>query len=313
MQIKENIDLKPFTYFKIGGPARFFAEVTNEEDLKSAVAFAREKNIPFVVLGSLSNILVSDEGYNGLVIKMMMRGMKRDGTSLTADAGVPNALLVRRMLDEKLSGLEWAIGVPGSVGGSIRGNAGCFGGEFKDVLSSVRVFDARSGEISDKDNTFCRFGYRDSIFKHSPHLVVVSGTFALKEGDPEVSQKLVRSYTADRSGSQDIGASSAGCVFKNTPWPSNEKDKNRLLWIMPELTQFKDRKTVPVGFLVDHLGLKGREIGKIEISKKHGNYLINKGGATAEEVVIMISMIKEYIHRKFNLFLEEEIQYIGFE
>ena len=313
MAIKEHVDLKPYTYFKIGGEARFLSEVKNIEELKEAVHFANEHNLPFVVLGAASNILIADSGYRGVVIRVLLRGIQRDGTRLVVEAGVPDAVAVRRSLDEKLSGFEWAIGIPGTIGGSVRGNAGCFGGEMKDVVERIRFFDARSGVVEEKDNAFCRFAYRESVFKHSPHLIILSVTLSLHERDPDTSQKLVRKYSSLRSDAQDIGSSSAGCVFKNVPWPDDEKKRARLLWLVPDLAEFSKFPTIPIGFLVDHLGLKGRKIGNISISKKHGNYLINNGGATAEEVIMMIGMIKEYIHRKFDLYPEEEIQYIGFD
>ncbi len=310
--MQEGVSLKPYTYFKVGGPARFFVDVKNEGDLKEAIVFAKKHKFPFVVLGAASNIVVADTGFPGVVIRMQMRGITHDGDTLTADAGVPNAVLVARAITEGLSGLEWAIGIPGTVGGSVRGNAGCFGGEIKDILKTVRVLNADTGKIEEYNNAFCHFAYRESIFKKHPNLIVLSATFALRKGNPEVSQRMVRHYTAGRSKSQDIGESSAGCMFKNVAWPKDEAQRKRLLHLLPQLAEFAGFPTIPVGLLIDHLGLKGRTIGGVSISKKHGNYMINRGNARAEEVVMLVGLVKEYIHRKFDLHLEEEIQYIGF-
>ena len=310
--MQEGVSLKPYTYFKVGGPARFFVDVKNETDLKEAVAFAKKQKIPFAILGAASNIVVADSGFPGVVIRMQMRGIERHEHELTADAGVPNAVLVARAVADGLSGLEWAIGIPGTVGGSVRGNAGCFGGEIKDVLQTVRVFNADTDKVEDHDNSFCHFGYRESVFKKNQNLIVLSATFALRKGDPEVSQRMVRHYTAGRSKSQDIGESSAGCMFKNVAWPTGEERRKHLLYLLPQLAEFAQFPTIPAGFLIDHLGLKGRAIGGVSISKKHGNYMINRGNARAEEVVMLVGLVKEYIHRKFDLHLEEEIQYIGF-
>lgn len=310
--IKQNIDLKPYTYFKIGGPARFFVEVKTAEDVAKAVEFAKKEKLPFFVVGAASNILVADGGFFGLFIRILLRDIKRDGSHLVAGAGVPMAVLVARALQEKLSGMEWAIGIPGTVGGSIRGNAGCFGGEVKDTLVSVKILNAESGLIEKHDNAFCNFAYRESIFKKNPALIIFEGSFQFREGDAEASQKMVRYYTSLRSSAQDIGSASAGCVFKNVPWPEDEKRRERLLYIVPHLAEFKDRPTIPAGFLIDNLGLKGRAVGNVSVSKKHANYLINNGGATAEEVIMLIGLIKEYVHRKYDLYLEEEIQYVGF-
>ena len=310
--IKENINLKSYTYFKIGGSARFFVEAKTVGELTESLEFAKKEKLPFIVVGAASNILVADGGFPGLFIRMLLRDLKRDGLHLVAGAGVPMAVLVARALQEKLSGMEWAIGIPGTVGGSIRGNAGCFGGEIKDTLVSIKILNTESGLIEKHDNAFCNFAYRDSIFKKNPALIILEGSFQLRDGDAEASQKMVRYYTSLRSSAQDIGSASAGCVFKNVKWPEDEKRRERLLYIVPHLAEFKDQPTIPAGFLIDNLGLKGRSVGNVSISKKHANYLVNDGGATAEEVVMLIGLIKERVHRKYDVHLEEEIQYVGF-
>ena len=312
ISMKEHINLGPYTYFKIGGPARFFVEVMSPEDLKEAIAFARKNKLPFVVLGAASNILVSDNGFAGVVIRMMLRDIQRDGTALVIGCGVPNAIAVARSIKENLTGFEWAIGIPGTIGGSVRGNAGCYSGEMKDVIERVKVFNTKTGKIEEKNNAACRFNYRDSIFKHSLHLIILEAVLRLREGNPETSQKLVRFYTTSRAHSQDIGSESAGCIFKNAPWPDDEVSRKRLLHFSPYLAEFSHQPVIPAGFLIDRLGLKGRAIGRVSISKKHGNYFINQGGATAEEVIMLIGLVKEYVHRKYGLHLEEEIQYVGF-
>jgi len=226
---------------------------------------------------------------------------------------VPNAVAVARSVQEGLVGFEWAIGIPGTIGGSVRGNAGCFGGEMKDVVESVTIFNTETEEVERMENPACAFGYRDSMFKRSPHLIVVDALLRLREGDKELSQKLVRHYTSLRTASQDIGEASAGCIFKNVAWPKDAALRGRLLRLVPELAEFDGQAVIPVGFLIDRLGLKGKTIGQVGISKKHGNYLVNRGGATAEEVIMMIGFLKERIHRKYDLHPEEEIQYIGFD
>ena len=153
----------------------------------------------------------------------------------------------------------------------------------------------------------------DKIFKTSPHFIITSVRLRLRHDTSGLGQRMVRHYTSIRTDTQDIGMSSAGCAFKNVLWPSSEARRKRLLTILPQVAEFSTRETIPVGFLIDQLGLKGRAIGKVSISKKHGNYLINNGGATAEEVIMLIGLIKEYVHRKYDLQLEEEIQYVGFD
>jgi len=311
--IRENVELKPFTYFKIGGPARYFAEVINKTELEQAVRFAKARDLPICVLGAASNILVADGGFCGLVIRLMLRGIRIDESKVYAEAGVPNAVLVARLVSAGLAGFEWAIGIPGTVGGSVRGNAGCFGGEMKDVVRSVYFFNTDTGEFDEQNSKFCEFGYRDSIFKHAPNLIITEVDLELERGNPEVSQRRVRYYTRHRSEAQDIGSASAGCIFKNPTWPADEQIRARLLRFFPDLADFDNRKTIPAAFLIDRLGLKGKRIGAVSISEKHANYLINNGGANAESVVMLIGLVKEYVHRKFDLQLEEEIQYVGFD
>ncbi len=314
--VKENFDLKSITYFKIGGPARYFAEVRSEDELRDAVKFAKAKKLPFCIAGAASNILVSDRGYDGVMIRMLLRDISidpADDTLLRVGAGVPNAVAVARSVACGLAGFEWAIGIPGTIGGSIRGNAGCFSGEMKDVLETVRFYNTKTGKIEERDNAFCQFAYRHSVFKSMPHLIILSGAIRLRRAvNSDLSQRLVRYYTSMRTDKQDIGASSAGCIFKNVRWPADLHARGRLLYHLPQLADFASFETIPAGFLIDQLGLKGKTIGQVSVSKKHGNYLINHGGASAEEVIMLIGLIKEYVHRKYGLYLEEEIQYVGF-
>ncbi|MDA1334853.1 MAG: UDP-N-acetylmuramate dehydrogenase [bacterium] len=313
MEIKKNIDLKPYTYFKIGGHAKYFTDVTNPGELRDAVKFAKGEGVPFFIAGATSNTLISDDGYPGVFIRMMMRNIVTDGDTLRVDAGVPNAIAVSYALKQGLGGFEWAIGIPGTIGGSVRGNAGCFSGEMRDVVKKVTLFNTLTDDTEVLDNQGCGFKYRHSIFKEYPHLVVLSADLGLRKTNPDVSQRFVRYYTSTRTDKQDIGASSAGCVFKNVEWPSDRKQREKLFERFPDLQDFIGRQNIPIGFLIDNaLGLKGKRIGHVHISDKHANYFINDGGATAEQVIMLIGLVKERIHRKFGLHPEEEIQYVGF-
>ncbi len=313
MSLQENINLGRHTYFNIGGPARFFVEVSSERELRDAVAFAKKEKLPTAILGAASNVLVADHGFAGLVIRIMLRHIERRGTKLIVGAGVPDAIAVACCIKEELAGFEWAIGIPGTIGGSVRGNAGCFSSEMRDVVERVKVFNTKTDSVEFVDNAACTFGYRESMFKHSPHLIILEVELSLRKGNAETIQKLVRFYTSLRTGAQDIGSASAGCVFKNIPWPREEYARERLLRHFPQLASFINHPVIPAGFIIDHVArLKGRTIGQVSISKKHGNYFINHGGATAEEVLMLVGLVKEYVHRKSGLHLEEEIQLVGF-
>src|SRR3990167_6686375 len=191
MEMKENVSLKPFTVFQVGGPARFFTETHSKEEVIEALRWAKEKKIPSFILGLGSNIRVSDQGFPGLVIKISGGKVSRDGALITAEAGAKMAEVVNFSLQNGLVGFEWAIGVPGTIGGSVRGNAGCFGSEMKDFVAGADVFDANAERELKLSNSECRFSYRQSIFKEKGEFVKA------------------------RVQSQDIGSKTAGCVFKN--------------------------------------------------------------------------------------------------
>ena len=372
MEIKENISLAFYTFYKIGGPARFFVEAKNSAEVGEALQWASENGISFFtphllsaannlrkaqptkgagfILGVGSNILVSDKGFDGLVIRMVSGKLEVGGCKLVVDSGVMMARAVLKSAQVGLTGFEWGIGVPGTIGGSIRGNAGCFGGEMKDVVESVRISqlpirhsepferhserseesqgklreesidpsvaslpqDDRSMEILELNNSECEFSYRDSIFKRRPDWIIISATLKLEKGDPKDIQEKIKKITVERSGKQDIGTKSCGCIFKNIPWERKGINREKLLERFPELAQFKDQPNIPASFLIDQAGLKGRRVGKVFISPKHANFFVNDGGATAEEVIMLIAIAKDTVRRKYGILLEEEIQYVGF-
>ncbi|HEY4527498.1 MAG TPA: UDP-N-acetylmuramate dehydrogenase [Candidatus Paceibacterota bacterium] len=330
MEMKENVSLKPFTVFQVGGPARFFTETHSKEEVIEALRWAKEKKIPSFILGLGSNILVSDQGFPGLVIKISGGKVSRDGDLITAEAGAKMAEVVNFSLQNGLVGFEWAIGVPGTIGGSVRGNAGCFGSEMKDVVMSVGAFNTGSRENVELDNSDCQFGYRHSIFKKRPELIVLGAVLKLKPGDVgEARRKIARASKArvslvaepaDREffnpgghiAPQEIGRPTVGCAFKNVLWSRKDVDKEYLISRFPKFKVFEANPGLPTGFLIEEAGLKGVEIGGAMVSEKHANFIINTGNATAEDIVMLIGLIKERVHRKLDVFLEEEIQYVGF-
>ncbi len=288
MEMKENVFLKPFTVFQVGGPARFFVEARSKEEVMGALKWAKEKKIPSFILGLGSNVLVSDQGFPGLVIKISGGKVSRDGDLITAEAGAKMAEVVNFSIQNGLVGFEWAIGIPGTIGGSVRGNAGCFGSEMKDFVVCTDVFDANAGRELELSNSECRFSYRQSIFKEKPEFVVLGASLRLKSGGSGEAKERLGEFVKERVQSQDIGSKTAGCVFKN---PSAK---------------------IRAGALVDKAELKGTRIGGAVVSEKHANFIINTGAASAEDIVMLVGLIKERVHRKFNVLLEEEIQYVGF-
>lgn len=322
-KILHHTALAPFTIYKIGGPARFFVEVKNAGELKDALRYAKDNNLDFFILGAGSNVLISDKGFAGIIIHMTGGEVKVDGQLLLADAGVMMARAAGEAARAELSGLEWAVGIPGTIGGSVRGNAGCFGSEMGQALESVQVLEVKcqmsnvkttsqNPKIFELSNKECKFSYRHSVFKEHPEWIILRAKFKLIPGDPTAIQERMKAIMLERSSKQDIGTKSCGCIFKNVSWERKDIDKQKLLDRFPELAKFQDQPNIPASFLVDQAGLKGRKIGQVFISPKHANYFVNEGGATADEVVILIALAKDTVFRKFGIALEEEIQYIGF-
>lgn len=318
IEIRENVLLADFSVFKIGGPARFFTVVKSEDNLVEALGFAKERGLPIFVLGAGSNILVSDSGFDGLAIKMDLQDINFAGSGkLVAGSGVSMARVVNESVKAGLTGFEWGIGIPGTIGGSVRGNAGCFGSEMKYVVEEVKIFDFGKSDFPGKsdfltlNNRECQFAYRNSIFKKYPEWVIISAELKLSAGNSDESRKKILEYTTHRSQTQDIGAKSAGCIFKNIPW-EDVNEKQVLFKEFTDLQQFLNRPTLPASYLIDQAGLKGKAVGNVYVSLKHANYIVNKGGGTAEEVMKLIALIKERVHTKYNIFLEEEIQLVGF-
>ena len=310
--ILEHEPLSRHTVFGVGGPARFLITAEDRFDIASAVAAARERKMPWVIIGAGSNTLVSDRGFPGMVIRPRNGTITVTGTNLTAEAGAPMARVVADAIRLGLAGFEWAIGVPGTIGGSVRGNAGCFGSEMADVVRSVTVLNTLTGGVEEWSNDACEFAYRDSAFKRHPEFVVLAATIALTAGSGPESQRLVYGYTAERTATQDIGGRTAGCMFKNVPWSRRGVNRDRILKRFPPAGPFAADRGLPAGFLIDQIGLKGFRVGGAEVSRRHGNFFLNVGGATAEHIVTLAGIVKERVHRHFGILLEEEVQLIGF-
>ena len=307
-RLKENELMSRHTNFRIGGPARFFVEVKTVDELKKVLEIAKKFACATFVFGGGSNTLVSDKGFDGIVIKMVMREIQIDGTRVQADAGVLMTMLSRRAGDAGLSGLEWSISLPGTLGGAVRGNAGCFGGETMDQLVDAIVLS--NGIVETRSKAELGFAYRESTIKHLSD-IVLSATFELKPGDKIEIQEKMNTFLARRKASQPTDAGSAGCMFKNYEVQSQD-ELQRLRSKLDLPTEMSVSRQISVGWLIDQLDLKGMQIGGAKISEKHGNFLVNTGSATAEEVVQLIAFVKTRARDVYGIMLQEEVQYVGF-
>ncbi len=306
--IERDVSLSRHTTFRIGGNAKYFFEADNKEDVKRIVEAVRKDKIPFLVLGNGSNMLVSDDGFDGLVIKMSGRNIFLEEDIVIAEPGVLLLSLASFCLRNELSGLEWAAGIPGTTGGAVRGNAGAFGGSMADIVVSVEAFNITNGKIEILNNEDCKFDYRESVFKKNENLIILEIKLRFKKEYVSEIKERIDKYIRYRK-ERHPGEPSAGSVFKGHYM--DKEERVRLTKKFPLIKEFEE--IVPAAFLIDQCGLKGEMFGGAMISPLHPNFIINVGGAKASDVRELISLIKKNVTKKFEISLEEEIQYIGFQ
>lgn len=283
---KENVSLSKYSSFEIGGPAAIAVFPENTEDIvfcvKSAKAFGTRNKI----IGNGSNILFSDKGFDGVIIfTTRAKNIEVNKNTVTAECGASFTYLASVACKSSLSGLEFAYGIPGTVGGAVFMNAGAYGGEVSDVLVSSLCYDSESGNIYTLDKQSHKFDYRTGIYDQNDALVVLSATFELKEKNAEEIKSLMEDLMAKRRDKQPLEFPSAGSTFKR-----------------PE-GHF-------AGKLIEDAGLKGYTVGGAQVSKKHAGFVINRGGATASDVLGLIEHIKNTVYASFGVMLECEIKYI---
>ena len=303
MNIQENISLKDYTTFKLGGAAEYFVEVTNVEELKEALQWAKENSKKIFILGGGSNVIVPDEGLQALVIRIKLEKLEFSGGNVKVEAGVPLAFLLNKCLENSLTGLEFATGIPGTVGGAIRGNAGTYGEAMSNVVQKITYLDENL-EVKDILASRCSFTYRHSIFKENKN-IILSAELKLESGDVAASRKLVEERLQYRQDTQP-NEPSAGCIFKNLMW--DDAVVENLKHVGLELAKYKENGKIPAAYLIEKAGLKGKTMGGAQISKKHANYVVNTGQATTEQVIMLISYIKQQIRDKYRIQLQEEVQ-----
>jgi UDP-N-acetylmuramate dehydrogenase len=288
--------LAPLTTFKVGGAADFLLAVHGEDEVRRAIGIARELGLPVTLLGGGSNVLVSDRGVRGLVLRMHGGEVRPiAGDRIRADAGVTMNGLVRWTITHGFAGLEAWAGTPGTVGGAIFGNAHFQGRNIGDLVTDVTVVGA-DGTMRRVAAGDMEFAYDHSRLRRTGE-IVLSADFRVGPGDPEQLRATARESLAFRKRTQPLAMPSAGCIFQN-PDPSRER--------VPE--------GVPcsAGALVDRAGLKGAREGRARVSPTHANFIVNEGGATAADVRGLIERCKREVRQRFGVDLREEIVFLGF-
>ena len=278
--------MKKHTTFRIGGPADVFVMPRTIEEVSKALEICRQEQLPYFILGNGSNLLVSDQGYRGVIIQLdrNMEEITVDGTEIRAAAGALLSSIAVAARRASLAGFEFAGGIPGTLGGAVVMNAGAYGGEMKDVLKEVTVMTG-DGEIRVIPASELEMGYRTSIIKKAGY-IVLEAKIRLKEGDPEVIRETMKDLTIRRTTKQPLEYPSAGSTFKR-----------------PE--------GYFAGKLIMDSGLRGYQIGGARVSDKHCGFVINAGDATAQDVVALMDHVTEVVREKYGVTLEPEVKFLG--
>lgn len=287
-RIKQNEPMKNHTSFKIGGPAEFYIKITSIEELQKILEFAKKEKIKITILGNGSNVLVSDNGIQGIVIRTNLKEIKieakeQNKVEITVDDATPIGFLAQKLLKEEIKGFEEISGIPGTIGGAILMNAGAHGKEMKDIVTEITAIDY-NGKIHKFTNEQAKFTYRNSIFSSGKY-IILQAKIILEKGNAKDIKDKMDEYAQFRKEKQPIEYPSAGSTFKRG-------------------TDFITAK------LIDEAGLKGYSIGGAKISEKHAGFIINTGNATAQDVLDLAKYVTDKIYEKFGKKIEFEIKIV---
>ena len=284
--VKLQEPMSKHTTFRIGGPADFYLCPHSTKEVQQTVQICKEENLPYFILGNGSNLLVSDKGYRGVIIQLWKNfsDISVKDCCITAKAGALLSKVAAEALEEGLTGMEFASGIPGTIGGAVFMNAGAYGGEMKDIIKEVKVLDDQ-GEVRVLSNEEMKLGYRTSIVKEKGY-TVLSAVLQLKKGEVSVIRETMEDLKNRRTSKQPLDMPSAGSTFKR-----------------PE-GNF-------AGKLIMDSGLRGFSVGGAQVSEKHCGFVVNKGGATAEDVTALIREVQRRVKEKFGVELETEVRFLG--
>lgn len=276
IKIKRDEPLAPYTAYKIGGPADYFIDVRTHEELVKVIEAAEKDQTPYIILGGGCNIVFSDKGFRGLIIHNIAKKIEVHGSQLIVESGTPLSLVIAEALKHELGGIDKLFGLPGTIGGAVYGNAGAQGVEIGDFVVSAKIY--RSGQgIVEEHKEYFQFSYRNSFLKKS-HEIVLEVKLDLPALEPDSAPVEALKFRAEKQPKGKV----AGSFFKN---PTAKES---------------------AGFLIDKVGLKGLKVGDIEISQRHGNWLMNIGNATQEDLLAVARKAKETVKKEFGLELEPE-------
>jgi len=306
--LKENWPLARETNFGLGGPARYFFRATSKADLLKALSVAKQLKIKTFVLGSGTNVAISDRGFSGLVIKFENQNPHQsfylNKRLLIAEASVLLADLLKFSFKHDLAGLEKMAGIPGTLGGAIVGNAGAYGQMISDQVIWVEIFDGQ--KIRQVSKSTLKFNYRDSLFKQRPTWLVLRVAFKLLAGERKILQAESRKIIAIRNNKYPAGIKSAGSFFKNLPVTKIPNSVRKKI----HTEKIKAGK-IPAAYLLEQSNVGGMTVGGMAVSHFHHNFLINTGTGTYCDLRLLVRHLKKKVYRQFGLELEEEVRYIN--
>lgn len=300
-----NEPIAPYTRFAIGGPAAVFCEATLESSFADALAICNRLAVPTLVIGGGSNLIVSDKGYPGVVLRFTGAVIHAAGLTMNVEAGAELQAVVDRSIVLGLRGLETMTGIPGYLGGAVYGNAGAYGHSMQEIVKSVRFTDGKT--IHQFSNEQCRFRYRESIFKARKDWIVMSAELAMTTADSDELAGIASEIRKVRDAKYPPDMKCAGSVFKNL-----------FLADLPAAVQAQvpaalvREGKVPSAWFLEQAGVKGMRRGDIQVAEYHANLIYNDGNGTAADLVQVIQEVKDRVQERFGFALEEEVQYVGF-
>lgn len=272
------------TSFKVGGKADLFVKGYSVDEIKSVLKISSENNIPLFVLGNGTNLLVKDEGFRGIILQVKLEDIKIDGTEVIVGSGVKNAVLSKKLVDNSLTGFEFASGIPGTIGGAIKMNAGAYGGEMKDIVSEVTYLDY-DGKVCTIDNSECEFEYRHSRF-FNEKVIILEAKLKLEKGNKSEIENKVKELFEQRKEKQPLEYPNAGSTFKRGDGFITAK-------------------------LIDECSLKGYRVGGAQVSEKHAGFVVNKNNATAKDILDLIEYVQKKVKEETGEDIKLEIEIIG--
>jgi UDP-N-acetylmuramate dehydrogenase len=296
--------LSKYTRFGIGGPADLYAETEDPDTFTAALEAAKASGLPFVVIGDGTNLIVSDDGFRGIVLRYRAARLTADGNRITADAGAVLQELVDFAIDLGLKGLETLSGIPGSVGAAIYGNAGAYGHAIAERVTGVTFYDGRA--VRTFDNAACEFHYRESIFKRCKEWIVFSTELALDPDDAAALRNTADGILKVRNEKFPVTMKCAGSIFKNLLLADLPA---RVAGEVPG-TAVREGK-IPAAWFLEQVGAKGMQRGEIHVANYHANLLYNAGAGSAADLRALILELKRRVLERFGIEIEEEVQYVG--